>query len=100
MVIAIGNPENGVVRVYNTADGVALATLAAVRPAAAAVSPGGRILAVAAEGGLQIWRTADWSLLSQQPESFLSVSFAATGRILLAGASDGRIHFFCPNDGL
>jgi WD40 repeat protein len=98
MVVAIGNRENGVVRVYKTADGAALATLAAVRPAAAAVSSDGRILAVAAEGGLQIWRTADWSLLSQLPESFLSVSFAATGRTLLAGANDGRIHFLCPKD--
>jgi WD40 repeat protein len=98
MVVAIGNRENGVVRVYNTADGAALATLAAVRPAAAAVSPDGRILAVAAEGGLQIWRTADWSLLSQLPESFQSVSFAPTGRTLLAGANDGRIHFLCPSN--
>jgi WD40 repeat protein len=76
-------------------DGDRLAELAADRPAGGAISPDGTILAVAAEGGLRLWRTADWSPVSEVPGPFLSVAFAPAGRTLLAGAGDGSLHFFC-----
>jgi WD40 repeat protein len=93
-VVAMSESTGAKVRVHGATDGALQAELPAERPASAAWSPDGSLLAVAGGGGMRVWSTADWVPLCDAPGTFQPVAFSPDGSRLMAGAADGKLQFF------
>jgi WD40 repeat protein len=93
----ISSGTDGRIRVWSRSDGTEANSLFAGKQAnRLALSPNGRLLASTfctatnssgcTEGGIAIWRTADWTVLQKFEDIAESLAFSADGSLLVSGS--------------